>query len=158
MTRTRGLLIVIALLVGAIAYDVVKSNANETVPVASAEKLLTDQAAAWNRGDLDGFLKSYDMNDNITFFSDDRVSQGWVTVSDRYQKHYGGGKAAMGKLEFSDLRFTPLAGDAVMARGRWTTSETPNAGTGLFTLLIRKTPNGWKIVHDHTSAKPKPEK
>ncbi len=110
------------------------------------------QQDAWNRGDLDAFLSHYAMTDDITFYSDDKVSKGWVGLNDRYRKRYSD-PALMGKLEFTELEYTPLSADAVMVRGRWTVTETPNAGTGLFTILIRKTDTGWKVVHDHTSAK-----
>src|SRR5438105_1030521 len=81
MTKTRGLIVIVVLLVGAIAYDVVKSHLGETVPIAEAEKLLTEQQEAWNRGDLTEFLKSYDMSEEITFYSDDKVSRGWVSLN-----------------------------------------------------------------------------
>src|SRR4051812_34308606 len=119
MTRTRGLIIVVVLLVGAIIYDVMKNSRDETLPVANAEKLLTDQVAAWNRGDLTEFLKSYDMSDDITFYSDDRIARGWVSLNDRYRRRYGESTAAMGWLTFGDLETTRLSNEAAMVRGRW---------------------------------------
>jgi ketosteroid isomerase-like protein len=121
--------------------------------------MLKDQEAAWNRHDLTEFLKSYNMSETISFFTDDVVACGWVGVNDRYQRGYGKDPdKLMGQLSFTDLVVEACSNDVVVIRGRWTLTQTPKAGTGLFTILVQKTDNGWKIVHDHTSAKPKPEK
>jgi beta-aspartyl-peptidase (threonine type) len=59
----------------------------------------------------------------------------------------------MGKLDFSDLGIEMLGADAAFVRGAWLLTmpdgKTPH---GLFTLVFRRFPEGWKIVHDHTSA------
>ena len=72
---------------------------------------------------------------------------------ERYRKTYQGEDREMGKLEFSNLNIEPLAPDAAFVRGAWrltmSDGKTPH---GLFTLIFRKFPDGWKIVHDHTSA------
>ena len=59
-----------------------------------------------------------------------------------------------GTLTFSDLTVEPLAPDAALARGRWKVEWENRSAGGLFTLLLRKYPDGWRIVHDHTSAAP----
>jgi beta-aspartyl-peptidase (threonine type) len=59
----------------------------------------------------------------------------------------------MGKLEFSDLNIEALSPDAAFVRGSWKlTMSDGKAPHGLFTLVFRRLPEGWKIVHDHTSA------
>jgi beta-aspartyl-peptidase (threonine type) len=59
----------------------------------------------------------------------------------------------MGNLAFSSLRVEPIGADAAFVRGAWRLTKadgkTPH---GLFTLIFRKFPEGWKIIHDHTSA------
>lgn len=119
----------------------------------AALAVIRGQEAAWNRGDLPGFLADYLMSEDLTFYSDDVATQGWVKVNERYTTRYGGGK--MGRLDFTDLLVDVYSSDTVMIRGRWTTSQTDEPGTGLFTILLRKTSGGWKIVHDHTSARQK---
>jgi hypothetical protein len=114
----------------------------------SASVVLNRQQAAWNAGNLSDFLADYDMSDDISFFSDDRVTKGWVTISERYQNRYGQ-PGKMGKLAFTDLEFTPLSGDAVVARGRWAVSECEQPGSGLFTLLIRKTDIQVRFLVNH---------
>jgi beta-aspartyl-peptidase (threonine type) len=58
----------------------------------------------------------------------------------------------MGHLEFSGLRIEMLGPEAAFVRGEWhLTMPDGKAPHGLFTLIFRKFPEGWKIVHDHTS-------
>ena len=73
---------------------------------------------------------------------------------DRYRAIYTSPGHDMGKLEFSGLRIEVLGADAAFVRGAWLVDDVPDGKTphGLFTLVFRKFPEGWKIVHDHTSA------
>jgi ketosteroid isomerase-like protein len=58
----------------------------------------------------------------------------------------------MGTLTFSDLEIEPLGPDSAVALGRWDLKRANNNPHGRFTLVFRHTPDGWRIVHDHTSA------
>lgn len=69
----------------------------------------------------------------------------------RYTQRYAD-RAAMGRLAFEDIRITPLAPDAALVFGRWKLQRANDAPSGLFTLIFRRTPDGWRIVHDHTSS------
>ena len=116
-------------------------------------QVLQNQVQAWNRHDLDGFMTGYWNSPDLTFFSGDSIARGWQAAVERYRKRYQGEGREMGKLEFSNLQIEALSGDAAFVRGGWKLimpdGKTPH---GLFTLIFRKFPNGWKIVHDHTSA------
>jgi ketosteroid isomerase-like protein len=57
----------------------------------------------------------------------------------------------MGTLKFSDIKITQLASDAAIVLGRWQLLRKNDKPHGVFTLLFRRTANGWRIVHDHTS-------
>jgi ketosteroid isomerase-like protein len=115
--------------------------------------VLQAQQDAWNRHDLKGFMSGYWNSPDLTFFSGAQRTSGWQGALDRYRKNYQEQGKEMGKLEFSDLRIEPLSDDAAFVRGAWhltmSDGKTPH---GLFTLIFRKFPEGWKIVHDHTSA------
>jgi ketosteroid isomerase-like protein len=113
--------------------------------------VLDAQVRAWNAGDLRGFMEGYARSERTRFHSGGDVSLGWQTVFDRYQKRYGD-RASMGVLKFSEVEVTVLAPDAAFAIGRWRLERAQDAPSGLFTLLFRRTPAGWRIVHDHTSA------
>jgi ketosteroid isomerase-like protein len=124
-------------------------------PAVGAEQqvraVLEAQVHAWNAGDLRGFMDGYARTDRARFQSGGAVSLGWQTVFDRYQKRYGD-RGSMGVLKFSEVEVTVLAPDAALAVGRWQLERAQDAPSGLFTLLFRRTPDGWRIVHDHTSA------
>ncbi len=115
------------------------------------EKVLTDQAAAWNRGDVNGFMEGYAKLPTLRFASGGNVTYGWQETLDRYRQHYPD-RAAMGTLAFSDLDITVLAPDAALVFGRWRLKTDKDEPNGLFTLLLRQTDAGWRIVADHTSA------
>jgi len=117
----------------------------------SVRAVLDQQVRQWNAGDLEGFMQGYDKSPRTRFASGGDVNLGFQTVFDRYRKRYGD-RAAMGTLTFSEVDITVLAPDAAVVFGRYRLQREKDAPTGLFTLLFRKTGEGWRIVHDHTSA------
>ncbi len=88
----------------------------------------------------------------MTFFSGKIVSQGWDAALARYRRDYQGAGKEMGTLAFSDLVITPLGRDAAFVRGRFHLAfKDGKESSGIFTLVLRKFPEGWRIIHDHTS-------
>ena len=130
-------------------------SANEDADVGkvAVERVLRTQQDAWNRHDLEAFMAGYWSSPELTFFSGASEHKGWQATLDRYRATYASAGHEMGKLEFSGLRVEMLGSDAAFVRGAWhltmSDGKTPH---GLFTLVFRKFPEGWKIVHDHTSA------
>jgi beta-aspartyl-peptidase (threonine type) len=117
--------------------------------------VLDRQVVDWNRGDLEGFLKGYWNSAKVVFQSGGQRFDGWEAMRDRYRRRYQGTGRAMGRLEFLGLEIETLGPEAVMARGRWRLFMPDGTKpAGLFTVIFRKLPEGWKIVHDHTSADP----
>lgn len=115
--------------------------------------LLDRQVEAWNRGDLDGFLETYWNSPQLVFQSGGDRTRGFDATRDRYTKRYKSEGQAMGTLTFSEIEIESLAADAVLVLGRWQLA-LPN-GTkprGLFTLIVRRLPEGWRITDDHTSS------
>ena len=119
--------------------------------IAAVRAVLEAQKASWNRGDIAGYMDGYDRSPNTTFVSGDNVSRGWQTVHDRYQKNYNS-REKMGTLTFSELEVTVVSKDAAVMIGRWHLSRANDEPHGRFTLIFRKTKQGWRIVHDHTSS------
>ena len=109
------------------------------------------QQEAWNRGDIDSFMNGYARAETTVFVSGDEVTRGWQTVRDRYRSKYND-RAKMGTLTFSDLEIEQLGPDSALALGHWELKRASDNPHGRFTLIFRKTPDGWRIVHDHTSA------
>jgi len=120
---------------------------------AAIETVLRDQREAWNHHDLEAFMAGYWKSPNLTFFSGGHESHGWQEALDHYRAAYASPGHEMGKLDFANLRIEELGPDTAFVRGEFhlvmSNSKTPH---GLFTLIFRKFPNGWKIIHDHSCA------
>ena len=115
--------------------------------------VLERQVADWNRGDLDGFLNGYWKSPKVVFQSGGERFDGWEAVRERYRRRYQAEGRAMGRLEFSELDVEALGPEVALVRGRWRLAIPDGTRPGgLFTVIFRKLPEGWKIVHDHTSA------
>jgi beta-aspartyl-peptidase (threonine type) len=108
------------------------------------------QAAAWNRGDVEGFMLGYWNSPDLVFVSGANVTRGWQPTLDRYRKNYDSNEK-MGALKFSDVEITVLSKDSAMVLGSWSLARASDNPHGKFTLIFRKFKNGWRIVHDHTS-------
>ena len=119
--------------------------------VAEIRAVLEAQAEAWNRGDVDGYMNGYARGEATEFVSGDTLTRGWQTVRDRYAKKYDS-REKMGRLSFSDLKIQPLGSDAAFVTGRWELVRKEDKPHGRFTLLMRRLPDGWRVVHDHTSS------
>jgi ketosteroid isomerase-like protein len=112
--------------------------------------VLNAQQAAWNRGDVDVFLRGYWHSPELTFSGSNGISRGWEGVMVRYKKNYPD-RAAMGQLDFSGLEFRFLGPDAALVLGRWHLKRDKGDIGGVFSLVWQRFPGGWNIVHDHTS-------
>jgi uncharacterized protein (TIGR02246 family) len=113
--------------------------------------VLRAQQTAWNRGDVDAFVVGYWHSPELTFSGSSGVARGWDGVLARYKKTYPG-RGAMGELDFSELEFRFLGPDAALVLGHWHLKREKDDVGGVFTLVWQRFPDGWKIIHDHTSA------
>jgi hypothetical protein len=114
-------------------------------------KILDAQQSAWNEGNVDTFLEGYWHSPNLTFSGSGGIARGWDGVLARYKKNYPD-RAAMGHLDFSDLEFRFLGKDAALVLGHWHLSRAQGDIGGVFSLVWQRFPEGWRIIHDHTSA------
>ncbi len=131
-----------------------QKNTDSTAIENEVMAVLKAQVAAWNAGDIDGFMAGYLNTDSLRFASGGEVTFGWQTTLQRYKKAYPD-RAAMGMLDFSETGITVLNSDAALVFGRWRLQRKNDSPNGLFTLLFRKTQDGWFIVQDHTSSSKK---
>ncbi len=120
-------------------------------PTAEIREILHAQQRAWNRGDIDGFMNEYARSRSTIFVSEDTVTRGWQTVRNRYKKKYSD-REKIGTLTFSDLEITSLGPSAAIVIGRWQLKRKIDKPHGRFSLVFRHLTEGWRIVHDHTSA------
>ena len=128
------------------------SQGNSNSDVSEISKVIDAQQQAWNRHDLEAFMTGYWNSSDLTFFSGARESKGWQAALDRYRNTYQGAGHEMGKLEFANLRIETLGPESAFVRGEFhLTMSDGTTPRGLFTLIFRKFPDGWKIVHDHSA-------
>ncbi len=119
---------------------------------AELRKMLDDQTAAWNRGDLAGFMRGYWNSPELTFFSGDTIFQGWNAAFERYRVKYGAPGKQMGRLSFSNQQIEMLGANSALFTARWHLAMPDGRKLeGLTTVLCKRMANGWKIVHDHSS-------
>ena len=123
----------------------------QTDAASEIRNVLKSQQDAWNRGDIDAFMNGYWRSEETVFVSGDDVARGWQKVLDRYKTKYSD-RAKMGTLMFSNLEITPLSDDSAVVLGSWKLNRANDQPHGRFTLIFLRFPDGWKIVHDHTSA------
>ena len=136
-------------LVFAVSGIIAQSDSQSTKIANEIREVMNTQAADWNRGDVDAFMKGYWKSDRLVFVSS-RVTRGWQPTLDNYRKSYPT-KEAMGTLTFSDLEITVLSKDAAVVLGSWALQRANDNPKGKFTLIFRKFKEGWRIVHDHTT-------
>jgi len=133
---------------------IVPTPADQSQPDADSRairQVLEDQQAAWNRGDIEQFMRGYWNSFETVFVSGDEVVRGWQPVHDRYRAKYSD-RAKMGTLRFSDIEIRLISSDAAVVLGHWELERASDKPHGRFTLIFRRMNDGWKIVHDHTSA------
>jgi ketosteroid isomerase-like protein len=122
----------------------------------SIRTVLSAQQAAWNRGDIPAFLEGYWNSPELTFAGSDGLVRGYEGLLTRYRKSYPD-KQTMGELDFSGLEIRRLGPTAALVLGQWHLKRQAGDVGGVFSLVFQRFPDGWRIIHDHTSAqKPTP--
>ncbi|HEY0459575.1 MAG TPA: DUF4440 domain-containing protein [Pyrinomonadaceae bacterium] len=144
----KNILLAMILILGTAATALAQSK-DEKIK-ADIRKVMDEQVAAWNTGDIEGFMKGYWKSEQLVFVSGDRVTKGWQPTLDGYKKSYNS-RAKMGVLSFTDLEITVTSKESAVVLGRFTLVRETDKPTGMFTLNFRKFKDGWKIIIDHTS-------
>jgi len=119
-------------------------------PETAIRQLMTDQATAWNKGNIDEFMKGYWNNDSLMFIGHSGITYGYQQALDNYKKSYSNADQ-MGQLFFTLLKVKRLSPDYYFVIGTWLLKRKAGDIGGIFTLLFRKIDGQWRIVCDHTS-------
>jgi ketosteroid isomerase-like protein len=113
------------------------------------QAVLERQKTLWNEGSIEGFMEYYWKSEAFTFQSGNTRLHGWQELSSRYQESFSGEN--MGTLDFTKLAIKVLSRDIVYVIGRWKLIHKETSREGLFTIIFQRRPEGWRIIHDHTS-------
>lgn len=142
MKRTAVLLVFLFLSGFSIAFEEQDSR-------AELLRILDLQKSAWNARNIEGFMQYYWNSDTFTYQSGANRLYGWAALLERYKKSYSGEN--WGKLDFTDLEVHVLGADVAYVLGRWKLDLRDGPKEGLFTIIFKRFPEGWRIVHDHSS-------
>lgn len=145
-----GTVLLAALLCGASLFA--QSNSTNHTPDHQIRQVLAAQVAAWNRGDIPGFMNGY-ANSVRTTFVGTSIEHGWASILSRYLGKYPN-RQAMGQLEFTGLEVRMLGDNHAVVTGYFNLTRSQSAGgnaSGVFSLVFEKESGGWKIILDHTS-------
>jgi ketosteroid isomerase-like protein len=114
--------------------------------------VLEAQERAWNEGDIETYMDGYHRSPETVFASGGSVTYGWQAVLDRYTARYDT-REKMGTLSFTVRRLDFLGERHAKVLGGWELERGEDSAGGLFTLVFEKFPEGWRIIHDHTSSR-----
>ena len=121
----------------------------QPVDEMAIRKVLSNQVAAWNSGNIEKFMEGYWISDSMMFIGKS-VTYGWHKTLDNYKKRYPD-TTAMGKLSFNLLDFKPLSPVYYFVVGKWYLQRSIGNLEGYFTLLFKKIKGQWFITADHSS-------
>jgi beta-aspartyl-peptidase (threonine type) len=121
---------------------------------AAITAVLGRQIDAWNRGDLPGYMDGYARIPALVFTSGGNIRRGWQDALDHYQARYAVDPKAMGTLAFQIESIDAVGPDGAVVLGHWDLTGSAHPGRGVFTLVLERRPEGWRIIHDHTSLSP----
>jgi ketosteroid isomerase-like protein len=141
---------IVALMIAGCATTAQFAPADRTAITA----VLDSQRTAWNRGDLAAYMDGYARTPALVFTSGGNIRHGWQEAFDHYQARYGVDHSGMGTLAFTILSIDPVGADGAIVLGKWNLTGTEQAGGGVFSVVFERRPEGWRIVHDHTSTSP----
>ena len=116
----------------------------------SIRQLLATQTECWNRGDIDGFMKTYWKNDSLMFIGKTGVHFGWQETLNNYKKSYPD-TTAMGKLSFDIIDIKKLSPVYYYLVGKWMLKRSIGDVSGYYNLLLKKINGRWYIIADHSS-------
>jgi ketosteroid isomerase-like protein len=148
------LILVLAAILPAAALPAVNAApaaADSAAAEAAILQVLRDAEAGWNAGDIPAYMASYWKSPDLRFASGGSVTRGWQPTLARYLARYPD-RETMGTLAFGDLDVRLLGPDHALVFGSWRLQRAADSPHGLFSLVLRRLPEGWRIVHDHTSS------
>ena len=148
----KAILIIVVFTLVSVYYLSLSAQSLKTVTAEKdIQSVLDKQAEAWNAGDVEGYMQGYWKSDSLLFTSGGKIRTGWTATLEKYRNTYDT-KEKMGILKFTRVRINFLSPESAWVFGHWELERKNDRPHGVFTLILRKFSNGWKVVHDHTSS------
>jgi uncharacterized protein (TIGR02246 family) len=112
--------------------------------------ILAEQTAAWNRGNIEDFMKGYWNSDSLMFIGQNGVTYGYQNTLMNYKKNYNSADK-MGTLSFDLIKVQRLSPDYYFVVGKWHLKRNAGDVGGHYDLIFRKIDGKWVIISDHSS-------
>lgn len=122
---------------------------NSLASEKAIRQIMQMQQDAWNRGDLEAYMRGYWQSEELQFVGKNGIKKGWQTTLDNYKKSYPD-KNAMGKLTF-DILDIQVEQHRAFVLGKWALKREEDNPSGFYTLYWKLIDGHWKIVIDHSS-------
>ncbi len=133
------------------AFSIPSISAQVDKDLAKVQQILHRQAADWNKGDLEAFMKGYWKSPALTFIGSRGVTKGYENTLNNYIKGYPD-RQTMGQLHFDILETDKLSKKSIMVIGKYTlTREEMDDASGYFLLVWKKIKKEWVIIADHSN-------
>ncbi|MET0242331.1 MAG: DUF4440 domain-containing protein [Flavitalea sp.] len=129
-----------------LCFQINAQDADET----AVRKILSDQTAYWNKGDLVNFMGGYWKSDSLMFIGSKGVTYGFENTLNNYKKNYGT-PDKMGTLKFTLVKVQRLSADYYFVVGKWELTRKAGDVSGHYDLIFRKMDGKWVIISDHSS-------
>jgi uncharacterized protein (TIGR02246 family) len=118
------------------------------------QSVLDQQVAAWNRGDIKGFMDGYWNSAELTYVGNTKVTRGWQTLLDRFEELSKTSSGQIGTLELPETQITVLSKESALVWGTYRVLQPGQDRKGLYTLVLRRFRDGWRTIYDRTSSEP----
>ena len=126
---------------------------SDSIEIAAIHALMAQMQDAWNRGDFAGYMAGF-ADPDVIFVSRGQIQADWQATLDHYERDYGGGPGAQGRLTVTNMDVTLLAPAIAQLVGTYTLVRTTGTQTGINTRILQKRQKGWVITLNHVSARP----
>lgn len=126
------------------------STPNFTQTKQIIEKKMKEQETSWNAGDIDGFMKPYWQNSELSFVGKRGITKGYNQVLNNYKETYPD-KEAMGTLAFDNVKYIDCGKELTHLTGKWTLFRKQDTLSGYYSLVWKLILDDWKIIYDHSS-------
>lgn len=115
---------------------------------AAIRATLDTTAAGWNRGELPVYLSAY--TDSATAMGANGPERGVNAIGDQMRAGFWKTGRPIQNLHYEHLEIRPLGPDHALVTGQYVLRGAGRPDrTGWFTTIWKRTPDGWRMVHDH---------